>query len=331
MWHSSPLPKYAHGVLGPLIGLRQEHAAGKILVDVVAQLLKKRVRLRQVLAIGPRPLEQIGHGVQPHPVDSQTQPVIAHVEHGLADQRVVEIQIGLMRIKTVPVIGLGQRVPSPVRHFEILEDDPRVLVLFRRVAPDVKISLRTAGRGPSSPLKPGMLIRGVIDHQFGDHAQTAGMRLADEHPKIAQRAVHRIDMHVIGDVIAVVPQGRRIKRQQPQRSDAQLLQIVEFLRQAGKIAHAVVVAVEERANMELIDYRVFVPGGVSARGRDASLRSHSRAAFACPAGSRFTRHALSRSTSRRSQHDRRVPRKIPIFWLQWSRARSAVAGILTRP
>ena len=116
-------------VLGPLIRLGQQHAARERLVDVVAQFLEKRVRLGQVLAVGPFPLVKIGDRVEPHAVDAHPQPEIA------APRRpprctcgIVEIQIGLMGVEAVPVVGLGHRIPGPVRVLEILEDDPGVCV-----------------------------------------------------------------------------------------------------------------------------------------------------------------------------------------------------------
>ena len=112
-----------------------------------------------------------------------------------------------------------------------------------------------------------MLVRGVIDHQLGDHAQIAAMRLANEGPEIAHPPVGRIDVLVVGDVVAVVAQRRGIERQQPQRGDAKILQIVELARQSLEIADAVVVRVEERLDVELIDDRVLVPERV--RNREA--------------------------------------------------------------
>ena len=64
---------------------------------------------------------------------------------------------------------------------------------------------------------------------------------------------------VVGDVVAVVAAGRGIERQQPQRGDAEVLQVVELLGQAGEVADAVVVAVGERLDVKLIDDRVLVP------------------------------------------------------------------------
>ena len=57
-----------------------------------------------------------------------------------ANVRVVEVQIGLVRIEAMPVISLRDRIPGPVGSFEILEDDARLFVFLRRVAPDVEIA-----------------------------------------------------------------------------------------------------------------------------------------------------------------------------------------------
>ena len=64
---------------------------------------------------------------------------------------------------------------------------------------------------------------------------------------------------VIGDVVAVVAQRRRIERQQPDRGHAEVLQIVELRGKPAEIADAVAVAVVERADVELVDDRVLVP------------------------------------------------------------------------
>ena len=55
------------------------------------------------------------------------------------------------------------------------------------------------------------------------------------------RAEIGIDVAVVGNVVAVVAARARIERQQPQRGDAEIAQIVEPLGQAGKIADAVAV------------------------------------------------------------------------------------------
>ena len=104
-----------------------------------------------------------------------------------------------------------------------------------------------------------MLVGGMVDDQFGDDAQAALLRLDDE----ALEVLHctEVGMHraVIGDVVTVIATGRRIKRHQPQRRDAQFLQIIELLGEADEIADSVLVAVRERLDVKLVDDRVLVP------------------------------------------------------------------------
>jgi len=54
---------------------------------------------------------------------------------------------------------------------------------------------------------------------------------------------------IIGDVVAIVTQGRRIKWQKPNRGDTEFLEIIELLDQPAEIANAVAVAVVESFDM----------------------------------------------------------------------------------
>ena len=90
-----------------------------------------------------------------------------------------------------------------------------------------------------------MLVGSVVEDQFGDHPQAARVRLAQERLEIVQRAVDRVDGVIIGDVVAVVLERRGIKRQQPEGRDAEVLEVIQLLRQPAKIADAVGVAVVE--------------------------------------------------------------------------------------
>ena len=49
---------------------------------------------------------------------------------------------------------------------------------------------------PATPcsLKLRMLVRGVVDHQLGDHLQLAPERLADQVAEVAQRAERRLTL-----------------------------------------------------------------------------------------------------------------------------------------
>ena len=85
------------------------------------------------------------------------------------------------------------------------------------------------------------------------------MRGANKGEKIGARAVGWVDAAIVGDVVAVVAQRRGIERQQPQRGDAEVLEVVELPGQALKIADAVIARVEERLDVQLVDDRVLVP------------------------------------------------------------------------
>ncbi len=151
-------------VLRPLVRFREQHAAGKFLIDVRAKLFQVDVRLGQILAARAFALVEIGHGVEPQSVNAHGEPEIADLFERFVHGRVLEIQIWLVRIETMPVISLRQRVPGPVRSFEILKDDPRVGIFFRRIAPDVKFALGRTGQRAPRFLEPRILIRGVINH-----------------------------------------------------------------------------------------------------------------------------------------------------------------------
>jgi hypothetical protein len=62
-----------------------------------------------------------------------------------------------------------------------------------------------------------VLVGGVVHDQLGDHLQAAALRLAHELLEVGARAVVRVHVVVVGDVVAVVLERRGIERQQPDR------------------------------------------------------------------------------------------------------------------
>jgi hypothetical protein len=192
------------------------------------QPAQEGVRFGQVFAGGVVALEQVRHGVEPQPVDAHGEPEIQDLEDGLADRRVVEIQIRLVRIEAVPVVGAGDRIPGPVRGLEVLEDDAHVAELLWVVTPDVEIAIFAALGAVPGALEPLVRARGVVDDELGDDANVAGVRLAQQTLEIREGAVHRVYGRVVGDVVATVAQRGRIERQEPDRIDAQVLDVVEL-------------------------------------------------------------------------------------------------------
>ncbi len=63
--------------------------------------------LEQVLAVGAVALEQIGNGVEAEPVEAEVEPEADHVEHGLLDLGVVEVEVRLVAEEPVPEVLLA--------------------------------------------------------------------------------------------------------------------------------------------------------------------------------------------------------------------------------
>ncbi len=156
-----------------------------------------------------RPL--IGLGEQ----QPEIEPEPHHVDNGFEHPRIVEVQIGLVSIKTMPIIGLRHRVPCPVGFLGVDKDDAGFRELLVGIVPKVEVAQPRAGFRAPRALEPGMLVRGMIDDQLGDYPDIAPVRLADKGLEIGHPPIGRIDVLVIRDVVPVVAQRRRIKRQQP--------------------------------------------------------------------------------------------------------------------
>jgi hypothetical protein len=74
-----------HDVGGPLVGLGQQHPARVLDVHHLAAALEEGVALGEVLAVGALALEQVGHGVEPEPVDAEVEPEPQDVDHRVLD------------------------------------------------------------------------------------------------------------------------------------------------------------------------------------------------------------------------------------------------------
>src|SRR5690606_9175605 len=110
--------------------------------------------------------------------------------------------------------------------------------------------------------------------------QSALVRGGQKGVEVLHRAVVGVHVEVVGDVVAVVAQRRREKRQEPDAGDAEILDVIEPLEQAGEVPDAVVVAVEEGLDVRLVDDRVLVPERIghaagTFHGVDSSTRASS--------------------------------------------------------
>jgi len=121
------------------------------------------------------------------------------------------------------------------------------------------------------------------------YAQAAAVRLAHEVAEVAPAAVVGVDVAVVGDVVAVVAQRRRVERQQPEGVHPQVLDVVEAAGEPFEIAGAIVVGVEERLDVELVDDGVLVPERIALGILFAGLRHTLRSLLGSVLSSRWTR------------------------------------------
>ncbi len=259
-------------VLGPLVRLGEEHPVLVPLVDVAAQRLQVLVGLREVLAVRALTLVEVGHRVEPHPVDAHVEPELGDLLDLPSDRLVVVVQVGLVGEEAVPVVLAGHRIPRPVRRLRVREDDPRLGVLVGVVGPDVVVAPLAAPGSVACPLEPRVLVGRVVDDQLGDHPQPPVVGVTEEPAERTEVAVRGVHRPVVGDVVAVVAARRWIERQQPHGGDPEVHEVVELRAEAVEVADPVAVAVLEGSDVHLVDDAVAVPLGVRLERRRRSLR-----------------------------------------------------------
>jgi hypothetical protein len=71
-----------------------------------------------------------------------------------------------------------------------------------------------------------MLIGGVVEDQLDDNVHAPFVGSIQEALEIVQGSVRRVDVAIVGDVVAVVAKGRWKARQQPEAGDAEFIEIV---------------------------------------------------------------------------------------------------------
>ena len=108
-------------------------------------------------------------------------------------------------------------------------------------------------------LEPGVLVRGVVDDEVDDDADAALLAAMGEFDEVAERAVARIDAVIVRDVVTVVLAGRGLERHQPDRGDAEPVQIIQPPQQALEVADAVAIGIHIGADGKAIDHAVLVP------------------------------------------------------------------------
>ncbi len=167
------LTEIGRSVFRPLVGFGQKETALELRVDAGAKLFQEGMRLRQILAIRTLLLVEVGDGIQTQPVNAKAEPKIDDLEERFLHCRILEIQVRLMGVEPMPIVGIGDSIPRPIRNFEVLENDSSFWISFRRFGPHIEIALDRPGRRAPRPLKPWVLVGRVIENELRDDADAA--------------------------------------------------------------------------------------------------------------------------------------------------------------
>ena len=194
----------------------------------------------------------------------------------------MEVQVRLAGQEVVQIILHPPAVPLPGRAAE-----DRQPVVGRRavglgVGPDIPIGLGVVAARAAFD-EPRMRLGGMRQHEVDHHPDVQGMRRLDDGVEIRQRAEHRIDIAVIGNVVAEILHRRGEERRNPDRVYPERGYVRQTLHDAAQIADPVSIGVLIAARINLIDHRAAPPVGVGrhardvGRGRDRDGRVHRKA------------------------------------------------------
>ena len=130
----------------------------------------------------------------------------------------------------------------------------------------------------------GWLIARVVGHPVEHDLDRARVAGRDQLVEVGQRAEDRVDVAVVGDVVAEVGHRRGEDRRQPDRLDRERLEVVELRGDPREVPHPVAVRVRERARIDLVDGAALPPGRLRhrreyrGRGEGPALRRRRPAA-----------------------------------------------------
>ena len=213
--------------------------------------------VRRVVAEGVV-FDEVPEDVDAEAVDAAVEPEAEDVEHGLLDFGVAPVEVGLGGEEGVVVVLAGGVVELPGAAAEVAEPVVGRAAVGGGVAPDVPVALGVVARRSRFD-EPGVLVGGVVGDEVEEHLQAAAVGFVDEAVEVGEGAEERVDVGVVGDVVAEVGHRGGEDGGEPDGVDAEPLEVVEALDDAGEVADAVAVGVLEGAGVDLVDDAALPP------------------------------------------------------------------------
>ena len=234
--------------------------AGLTPVRHVGLFAAHRVGVGRGRVVGkPGRLDQAVCDVHTEPVDAPVEPEPQNAAELLAHLVVRPVEVGLCRVEQMQVpltrraVGLDHARPRGAAEDRLPVVGRQLAVLALALAEKVARAFGAAGACCQRSLEPDVLIGRVVGNEVDDDADAAAVRRIQHGVEVAQRAEDRVDIAVVGDVVAGILLRGALERAQPHRIDAELDEVVEVRGDAGQIADAVAGAVGERAGVDLVD------------------------------------------------------------------------------
>ncbi|ENN87987.1 hypothetical protein RHSP_50349 [Rhizobium freirei PRF 81] len=226
--------------------------------------------------------EIVVHRIQAEAVHATVEPESHGRKHCVLNLGMVKIQVRLRGQEVVLVILPAHAVPFPARPAEDRQPVVRRRAVRLRICPDVPIRLRIVTACPALH-EPGMPIRGVRNDLIDDDLEPQLVRCRHHLAEIGKRAENRIDIAIIGDVIAHIGHRRSEERRQPDRIDSERGNVRQASGNPLYVAEPVGIRVLKRPRVDLIDYRPAPPIGLRRfirRFHQAASISHKASQFA---------------------------------------------------
>ena len=238
----------------------------QVQIDLTAQ------RVGQILR------ERVRH-VDSESVDSAVRPEPQGVKEVLPDLFVAPVEVRLFAGEQVavplsvgcPIPGATSEVGSPIRR-------RMPTVLAGTVAEDIPISCSRTGRSCERLFEPGVAVGSVIRDDVDDDLDAHPVGIVGERVEDRQRSKARVDIAVVGDVVAAVGERGWIKRVQPNGIDTKIREIREPAAQTLEIPDAVGIGIGEAAWVHLVHNRGSPPshvhGRIEVRHQSSTVREH---------------------------------------------------------
>ena len=169
----------------------------------------------------------------------------------------------LVEMVEVPLVRPGVEFPEAV--LLIGEDHVLAAGLGLCRAPHVIVAVGVV-RAAARRLEPRVAVRRVVHDEVDDDPYTGRFGGAHKFDEVAMGPQTWVDTEEVGDVVTVVPAGRRVEGHEPQTRHAEVEEILDALRHTADIAAAVTVPGVEGLHVGAVEDGVFPPqvAGVAA-------------------------------------------------------------------